>query len=866
MKRPHGQPEPVWLDLAEARWTVRADPSESSWTDVPPAIRSTLASGVPASVPGCVHTDLLSAGLIADPYFGRNEADQQWVGDQSWTYRGEFDLDADAAELADANCDLICDGLDTVAEVSCNGQALGRSANMHRRHAFSVGSRLKPGANAVEVRFEPVGEYVESIAQLVGERVHVERDRYNLVRKMACNFGWDWGPRLVTAGIWKSIGLLAWDRARITDVAVFATASRLPSGTWDGELRARVRATGDLRSASIDVRLEGQEISAEADVRAEGWTEIVIQVSGVQPWWPHSLGDQPLYGVEVDLRVGGTTLDRVRRRTGFRSVELDTTPDADGNGATFGLRVNDVPLFVRGMDWIPDDCFPSRITPARYRERIQQAKDANVDLLRVWGGGIYEQAAFYEACDDLGVMVWQDFCLACAAYPEEEPLRSEIEAEARDNLTRLSAHPSLVLWNGNNECIWGFHDWNWQQQLDGRTWGAGYYYDLFPRLVAELDPSRPYWPGSPSSGLGALPPNDQDHGCVHVWDVWNERDYTAYDDYSPRFVSEFGYQGPATWATWARTLEPADLNATSAAMLAHQRAADGNGKLNRGVRGHLPVPGEDSAAFDDWLFTMQVQQARAVRYGIERWRSLRGRCLGSVVWQLNDCWPVTSWAALDLGTNAAGDPVARRKPLWYAVRDAYADRLVSIQQDANGWRAVLVNDGTSEWDAEGRAELRTLAGRVVWSQPLARTVGVRVEVDVPLAPELGDNAAAELALVVAVSGADRQIRLLAQDVDAALGEPEYVSSVAATDTGAEVTVTAGSFLRSLCVFPDRVSEDAWSDTELVDLFPGESHTFRISGDFTEDTLERLRCRPALRCVTTSPLPTESAAEKAALSC
>ncbi len=248
------------------------------------------------------------------------------------------------------------------------------------------------------------------------------------------------------------------------------------------------------------------------------------------------------------------------------------------------------------MDWIPDDCFPSRITPERYRERVQQAKDANVDLLRIWGGGIYEQAAFYKACDDLGVMVWQDFCLACAAYPEEEPFRFEVEAEARDNVIRLSAHPSLVVWNGNNECIWGFHDWNWAEKLGDRTWGAGYYYDLFPRIVAELDPSRPYWPGSPSSGPAevaeGLHPNDMNYGCVHIWDVWNQRDYTGYDDYSPRFVSEFGYQGPATWATWAGTLAPEDRSATSAAMLVHQKANGGNTKLNDGIVGHLPAPGD----------------------------------------------------------------------------------------------------------------------------------------------------------------------------------------------------------------------------------------------------------------------------------
>ncbi|MCB0910264.1 MAG: glycoside hydrolase family 2 protein [Propionibacteriaceae bacterium] len=851
--------EQGWLDLSGARWTVRADTAGSGWKSVPEPLREQLAAGIPATVPGVVHTDLLAAGLIDDPYLGTNEADQHWVGEQAWTYRGEFDLAPDAPELANTHCDLLCDGLDTIAEVFCNGVSLGRSVNMHRRNAFGADGRLQPGPNVIEVVFSPVLEYTTAMAAQVGERIHVERDPYNLVRKMACNFGWDWGPRLITAGIWKTIGLRSWNRARIADVAVFGTATQNASGSWDGRLRVHVQIAGGSRFAALTVRVRRGEEYAEVGVAAdEDWAEAELTMSDVAPWWPHSLGEQPLYEVEVTFHDEQQVLDRVERRTGFRTVELDTTPDADGNGATFGFRLNGVQLFARGMDWIPDDCFPSRVTPERYRERVQQAKDAGIDMLRIWGGGIYEQQGFYDACDELGVLVWQDFCLACAAYPEDEALALEVEAEARDNVVRLSAHPSLVLWNGNNECIWGFHDWNWADQLDGKAWGAGYYYEMLPRVVAELDPSRPYWPGSPSSGMGNdIHPNDMNHGCVHIWDVWNERDYTAYDDYTPRFVSEFGYQGPATWATWARTLEPDDRSATSAAMLVHQKAAGGNDKLNRGIQGHLPAPGEGPGDFDDWLLAMQLQQARAVRYGIERWRSLRGHCLGSIVWQLNDCWPVTSWAALDLGTNAAGEPVARRKPLWYAVRSAYADRLVTLQRDAGGWRAVLVNDGTTDWVATGTVELRTLGGDILWSRSLARLVDVRSRTEVEITPDSTDVPAAELALVVALDGAERAVKLLVEDVDAALPAPDYEASVARTDDGAAVTVTARSFLRTLCLFPDRVDSDAVSDSMLVDLFPGEAHTFTVSGSFADDELAGLTARPALRSLTRPLTPSEA---------
>ncbi|MGC3994342.1 MAG: glycoside hydrolase family 2 protein [Propionicimonas sp.] len=848
--------EQGWLDLAGARWTVHADSSVEAFGLVPEPLRKTLA-GVPATVPGVVHTDLLAAGLIDDPYVGTAEDDQHWIGQQTWTYRCEFHLDVGAPELTRQHTELLCDGLDTIAEVFCNGTSVGRSVNMHRRNAFAL-PNLRPGRNIIEITFAPVLEYAAEMAATVGERIHVERDPYNLVRKMACNFGWDWGPRLVTAGIWKAIGVRSWNRARIADLALFATAEETSSGSWTGHLKVSAQLAGYTRFGAMTVRVRRGEEYAEVVLPAtEDFVEVDVTMNHVSPWWPHSVGAQPLYDVEVVLHDDEAILDTVSRRTGFRTVELDTTPDADGNGATFGFRVNGVQLFARGMDWIPDDCFPSRITAQRYRERVQQAVDAGVDMLRIWGGGIYEQAAFYDACDELGVMVWQDFCLACAAYPEEEPFATEVEAEARDNVRRLSPHPSLVLWNGNNECSWGFFDWDWEGKLDGKSWGAGYYYDLFPKIVAELDPTRPYWPGSPSSGFNEVHPNSPDYGCMHIWDVWNERDYTGYDDYSPRFVSEFGYQGPATWATWARTLEPADRSATSAAMLAHQKAAGGNTKLDKGIQGHLPIPGDGVDDFDEWLFAMQLQQARAVRYGIERWRSLRGRCLGSIVWQLNDCWPVTSWAALDLGTDAAGNAVARRKPLWYAVRSAYADRLVTLQHDADGWRAVLVNDGISDWVANGTVQLRRLSGEVLWTLSLSKLVPVRSKVDVSLTPDATDVPAADLALVVTLDGAERAVKLLAEDVDAHLPAAELEASVARTADGVAVTVTAGSFLRTLCLFADRVDEDAVTDRLGVDLFPGEQHTFTVAGTFADDDLAALTVRPALRSLTNPLTPSEA---------
>lgn len=348
-------------------------------------------------------------------------------------------------------------------------------------------------------------------------------------------------------------------------------------GTGRVEVRPDVERTaaGAHRPLTVRARVGGAEATAALPGTA-GAVELAL--ARPELWWPHGYGGQPLYALEVTLHDGTSAaappLDSWTRRVGFRTVHLDT--GADAHGSRFTLIVNGEPLFARGVNWIPDDALPARLTPARYRERLRQAADAGVDLVRVWGGGIYESDDFYAACDELGLLVWQDFPFACAAYPEDQPLRGEVEAEARDNVVRLMPHPSLVLWCGNNENLWGFRDWGWEEELAGDSWGEGYYLGVLPRVVAELDPTRPYWAGSPWSGSWAHHPNDPAHGNHHDWEVWNRADYTDYRAAVPRFVAEFGWQAPPAWATLRRALgEGPQLAAASPAMLHHQKANHG---------------------------------------------------------------------------------------------------------------------------------------------------------------------------------------------------------------------------------------------------------------------------------------------------
>ncbi|MFI0537729.1 glycoside hydrolase family 2 protein [Streptomyces sp. WSLK1-3] len=678
---------------------------------------------LPAVVPGCVHTDLLSAGVIPDPFLGRNESEVAWVGRREWTY--ERDL---APTNGHEQTDLVFDGLDTAAEVLLDGRLLGRTRNMHRSYRFDVTGL----SGRLAVRFVSAYAEAEAVRSKLGERPAAYAEPYQYIRKMACSFGWDWGPTLVTAGIWRPVRLERWSTARLARVRPLVTVEQ---GAGIVELaveveRARVEAPLTVEAFVGGVRARAAIEGTSGSVR--------LQVPDARLWWPRGYGEQPLYDVELRLLHEGRPLDVWRRRVGFRTVELDRSADEHGTG--FTLVLNGERLFARGVNWIPDDVFPSRITRERYRERLGQAADAGVDLVRVWGGGLYESEDFYDACDELGLLVWQDFPFACAAYPEEQPLRGEVEAEARENVVRLMPHPSLVLWNGNNENLWGFRDWGWEARLAGDSWGEGYYLGVLPRVVAELDPTRPYAAGSPWSGSWEHHPNDPAHGTHHSWEVWNRLDYAGYRDSVPRFVAEFGWQAPPAYATFARALPGEELKADSPGVLHHQKADDGNGKLRRGLERRFSFPEGD---FDRWHYLTQVNQSRAVAAGIEHWRSHWPVCAGTVVWQLNDCWPVTSWAAVDSD--------GREKPLYHELRRLYADRLLTVQERGPGLVLAAVNQAGDQWSGVLRLRRMSVDGSVLGQTEVPFHAARRAVAEVAVPAEVVPAGAKEF-LVADVGG------------------------------------------------------------------------------------------------------------------
>lgn len=767
---------------------------------------------VPATVPGSAHTDLLAAGVIPDPYLDDNEHLLAWIGLASWRYR----LALDWADEGFDRVDLAFDGLDTIAGITLNGIEVASTRNMHRRYRFPVRELLREGANELVVEFASPLRTADAQSLELGYRPHVNHHPYNAIRKMACSFGWDWGIDTASSGMWRPVTLHSWSGARLASVRPLA---RLDGD--DGRLEAHIEIERASAAGELDLTVTCGEQSVRT-VIPEGRDAAVaaVDLGTVRRWWPAGHGKQELYACDVALGDEAGPLDGWAGRVGFRDIRIDSTPDE--HGTPFTLVVNDRPIFVKGANWIPDDAFPHRVDRARYAARIDQALGARMNLLRVWGGGIYEDDAFYELCDERGILVWQDFLFACAAYSEEAPMRDEVEAEARDNVARLASHPSLALWNGNNENIWGFHDWGWQKRLEGKTWGLGYYLDLLPSIVAELDPDRAYTPGSPWSFSIDRHPNDPEHGSIHEWEVWNRQDYPVYREVIPRFVAEFGWQGPPTWSTLTRALSDDPLTPESPGMLIHQKAQDGNDKLTDGLVPHLPFP----ADMDGWHWAMQLNQARAVAYGIEHYRSWSPRTAGTVVWQLNDCWPVTSWSAVD------GD--GRVKPLWHALRSAYADRLVTVQPRDGALAAVLVNDTDEAWEGELVIRRVGFDGGELAAETMDVGVAPRSTAVFGVGAAVAKAGAPEREVIQARLGRIRGLWHFTEDRDAALPPADVAIEARADGSDTVVTLTARGYVRDLTLLADRLSPDAWADEGLITLLPGETTEVRLHGVIADD--------------------------------
>ena len=663
-----------------------------------------------ASVPGGVHTDLLALNLIPDPFVGDNEKHVAWVAEKDWEYQYQFNVQEDL--LAKENILFVCDGLDTLATVILNGQELGSTDNMFRQYRWDVKSLLTQNENTLLVKFQsPVAYITEKQAErdLAGVSQAIPGGPH--IRKAPCQFGWDWGPQLPPIGIWKDIRLEGYDAARIEVV-------HLTQKHNDGEVLINAAISiEDWANQPLDAKIsistpDGKVLASEPVSILNQKANIGITVENPQLWWPNDYGEQPLYQVSIQLLQNNNLEDEQQYQLGLRTIELRQAPDQWGKSFTF--VVNGKPIFAKGSDWIPADSFPTRITDDYLEMLIKAAADTHQNMLRVWGGGFFEEERFYDLCDRYGILIWQDFIFSCSVYPlDNEDFVRNVEIESRENIRRLRHRASLALWCGNNEMEWGWVDWAWdkpEQQILKDAYDKFFHHTL-PAWCAEEDPDHAYWPSSPSSGVPFDDPNGQSQGDAHYWDVWHGRKpFTAYRKQFPRFMSEFGFQALPPMETIRTYAKEEDWNMTSYIMERHQKNDSGNQLMVAQMLDTFRLP--DS--FESLVYLSLVLQAEGIRYGVEHWRRNTDRVSGIIYWQLNDCWPVASWSSLDY--------FGRWKALHYAAKRFFAPLLLSIEDNKTVQDVYLSSDLSDRWEGSVKWSLETLEGKVLQSDQAAAGV------------------------------------------------------------------------------------------------------------------------------------------------
>ncbi len=615
---------------------------------------------LPASVPGSVYHDLMQNGKMDDPFWRDNFPKALKRMDHDYEYKTEFA--ADKALLKSDAVLLRFEGIDTVADIFLNGEKLGHTENMHRTFEFEVKDLLKEEGNELRVLLHSPTRFIkEEYKHNVADGSEEAMVGFANLRKTHCMFGWDWGPRLPDAGLWRPVKLLGIEKARVDSVYVTQKHE-------DGKVTLHFDVDADVydREALMGYTVLITDPDGKETLCKGSPEEIVIERP--QLWWPNGFGAQPLYTVEVRLYAGGKQVDAWKKRIGLRTLTMHIEKDAYGE--SFAHEVNGVQVFAMGADYIPEDSIFPRINEARTRELLRQCKEAHFNSIRVWGGGYYPDDWFYDACDEMGLMVWQDFLFACAVYNLTDEFEDNIRAEFADNIKRLRHHASLALWCGNNEMEMFVERGLWVKTPIQKSDYVKMYEYILPKVLKELDPQTFYWPASPSSGGGFDDPNGFDRGDVHYWDVWHGNvPFTDYRRYYFRYLSEFGFQSFPSVETVKTFALPEDCNPFSYVMEKHQRNNAANGKIMNYLYQTYLYP----TSFDAFVYASQLLQADAIRYGVEHFRRNRGRCMGAVYWQLNDCWPVISWASIDY--------CGRWKALHYAAKRFFRPLTLSCAEE-----------------------------------------------------------------------------------------------------------------------------------------------------------------------------------------
>jgi beta-mannosidase len=835
----------------QAHWSFRLLPGNAQL-----AAHPAMAEWRTAEVPGSVHTDLLAHGLIPDPHAGAPEASLQWIGLADWEYQARFDVDA--ATLARAHAELTFEGLDTFAEVSLNGQPLLRADNSHRTWHARVDGRLRAAGNTLRIVFRsPITTLLPAVQTMPHKIAGNYPSPYgdepkdamvgNFVRKPGYHFGWDWGPRYVTAGIWRPVRLDSWDAQRITDVAVQTHA--LDAQRADLSVAVEIEASR-AHPAKVQVVLADPEGRPVANVTQpvalrNGLQVVSVPVQLDQPrrWWPVGHGEQARYTVQTVVDAGSQGRVEHRLRTGLRTVELRREVDRDG-GQGFAFVINGVPIFAKGANVIPFDSFPARVDPARLRRDLTAARDANMNMLRNWGGGYYEDSAFFDIADELGLLVWQDFMFGGGMQPGYDPaFRQNVVAEARDNVRRLRRHPSIVLWCGNNEEETAWKDWGHGRDLTAadpafaaRVWQG--YVDLFGNdlraVVHELGLGVPYWSSSPGNDLDEKA-NDSTRGDKHYWQVWGNPalPVQAYLRETPRFMSEYGLQAWPDLRTLDGIIPASERQVDSATVKAHQKfmAGEGNQRLLQYIEREFGTPRD----FADFVYLSQVMQAEGIELAALHHRASRPYTMGSLYWQLNDVWPGASWSSIDYA--------GRWKALHFHARRFFADQAVAALRDEGVTRVSLLNDRTETLRAQWRVRVMDVDGTLHSDRRNEVTVPPLAALDVGRFADAQLLGKADPRRAVAVVELLDGSQVLSRQVVYFVAAKEMQLARAKIEArwlqdGAETVLELRASQLARGVWVSFEGRDATLSDNALDLVPGEPVQIRVTSDHDGDALRK----------------------------
>jgi beta-mannosidase len=837
-------------------------PIDSVWEVAQRLANSGEKTWIPATVPGYIHQDLERAGAIGNPYYRMQEIGAHWIDEADWTYRTTFTVDAArfASRGEHGRHFLRFESLDTIARVFLNETLIASVENGLVPHRFDVTETLRAGENALRIEFDSalrVGqaradEYLGDGTSTRGSQSYFNFGPRAFVRKPQYMFGWDWGPELVSCGIAGNVELITVPVAEITDVRIDYTF--INPATVDIRLHITVEKY-DPQSVILGTALyaPGDNTPAQRLPDAPGQYTVDLPIYGqpVIPWSPNGSGGiQKRYFLNIKLTSAENldefdqpTLFHLRAETlGFRTVELLQEPDADGKGAEFKFRINGIDTFIKGANWIPDSSFPGTITRQQLRERLTQARDAGFNMLRVWGGGLYESTDFYQICSELGLLVWQDFPFACSMYPDDLPeFVEQFRQEATLAVRRLRNYPCLALWCGGNENLELFQD-RWAGDTQATVfYGERLINETIPAVLETEDPRTPYLPNSPYGGEDC---KSEDFGDSHYWNVWHSKkpgsdgDWIHYAESTTRFSSEFGFASPCGWPAWESVTSPIDRTPRSAVAQWHDKTRKGYDTYLGFIEKHYPK----IETFDDLIYYGQTNQADALKFGIEHWRRIKGRCWGTLFWQFNDCWPTQSWAVVD----SLGEP----KAAYYAAKRFYAPLLLSLVRVGDTLEAHLINDGQSEIPGTLTLQIRNFSGVEL----------SRHEATVTAPINAASGALASLGLTntqgfVQATFTDSEGVLIAQNL-LLLGEPKDLTL---PDPGLTIELmpeTAGT--ATITLSTERFAGNLWLRFEGLgnsiptfsdnwfSLTPGETRTIRVAGLPADISTEELPSRLLVR--------------------